>query len=185
MKRLWLVVVAMAAVLVFIGGCKKDAPGSEMLGQAKGQVAGVTWSVPKSWAVGPERQMRAATYLVSPQSGDAEGGECAVFHFPQGMGGDIESNIARWAGQFEQPDGPKNESREVNGMKVTIVQIAGTYLAPSGPMMMASGKKENFRLRGAIVEGPQGSVFFKFTGPAKTITAASAEFDAMIGSLAR
>jgi hypothetical protein len=52
-------------------------------------------------------------------------------------------------------------------------------------MMMASGKKENFRLRGAIVEGPQGSVFFKFTGPDKTISAASAEFDAMIGSLSK
>ena len=185
MKYLRFVVVAIAAMLVVIGGCKKEAPGSDMLGQAKGQVAGLTWSVPKNWTVGPEKQMRAATYLVGSEAGDAEGGECAVFYFGQGVGGDNESNIARWVSQFEQPDGPKNESKEVNGMKVTIVQIAGTYLAPSGPMMMASGKKENFRLRGAIVEGPQGSVFFKCTGPAKTITAASAEFDAMIGSLAK
>jgi len=185
MKYLWFVVVALAAMLLVIGGCKKDTPGNDMLGQAKGQVAGLTWSVPKSWTVGPEKQMRAATYLVAPQSGDAEGGECAIFHFGQGVGGDIESNVARWVSQFEQTDGPKNESKEVNGMKVTIVQIAGTYLAPSGPMMMASGKKENFRLRGAIVEGPQGSVFFKFTGPTKTVAAASAEFDAMIGSLVK
>jgi len=38
-------------------------------------------------------------------------------------------------------------------------------------------------LLGAIVEGPHGSVFFKLTGPAKTIEAVSAEFDAMIHSL--
>jgi hypothetical protein len=185
MKYLWFVVVAMAAMMVLIDGCKKDASGSDKLGQVKGQVAGLTWGIPKSWTVGPEKQMRAATYLVGAQSGDAEGGECAVFYFGQGVGGNIESNISRWVSQFEQPDGPRNESKEVNGMKVTVVQIAGTYLAPGGPMMMASGKKENFRLRGAIVEGPQGSVFFKFTGPDKTISAASAEFDAMIGSLSK
>jgi hypothetical protein len=185
MKYAGFVLVAIAAMLVMVGGCKKDAPGNDMLGQTKGQVAGLTWAVPKSWTVGPEKQMRAATYVVQPQSGDAEGGECAVFYFGQGVGGDIESNVSRWVSQFEQPDGPKNESKEVNGLKVTIVQIAGTYLAPSGPMMMASGKKENFRLRGAIVEGPQGSVFFKFTGPDKTVTAATAAFDAMIGSLSK
>jgi hypothetical protein len=185
MRHLWIVLVAVAAMVVMVGGCKKDAPGSGMLGETKGTVATLTWGVPKSWKVGPDKQMRVATYLVEPQAGDAEGGECAVFYFGQGVGGDIESNISRWTSQFEQPDGPKNESKEVNGLKVTIVQIGGTYLAPSGPMMAASGKKENFRLRGAIVEGPQGSVFFKFTGPAKTIAAASADFDAMIGSLTK
>jgi hypothetical protein len=52
-------------------------------------------------------------------------------------------------------------------------------------MMAPTGKKENFRLLGAIVEGPQGSVFFKLTGPASTIAAAEQEFDALIGSLTK
>jgi hypothetical protein len=177
-----LVVIVLTLATV---GCKKDVSNSELLGQAKGTVAGLTWSVPSKWAVGPERQMRAATYVVDPQQGDTEGGECSVFYFGPGVGGDTESNIDRWVAQFEKPDGPRNETKEVNGMPVTIVQIAGTYLAPSGPMMMSSGKKENFLLRGAIVQGPQGSVFFKLTGPAKTIGAASAEFDAMVGSLTK
>ena len=70
-------------------------------------------------------------------------------------------------------------------MNVWKVQIAGNYLAPAGPMMEATGKKENFRLFGAIVEAPEGKVFFKCTGPAKTIEGASAELDAMIGSIAK
>ena len=36
---------------------------------------------------------------------------------------------------------------------------------------------------GAIVEGPEGLVFFKLTGPAATVRSASAEFDAMLHSL--
>jgi hypothetical protein len=77
----------------------------------------------------------------------------------------------------------QRSTREVNGMKVTLVQISGTYLAPGGPMMESQGKKDNYKLLGAIVEGPEGSVFFKFTGPAHTVNAARVEFDGMIGSL--
>jgi len=183
MRVLWLSVCAL--LLVGIGGCKKDPGSNPLLGETKHSAAGVTWHVPKDWKVGPERQMRVASYLVDPQSGDAEGGECAVFYFGQGVGGDAESNIARWENQFEQHDAPKTETRDIGGIPVTIVRIAGAFLAPSGPMMESSGRKENFRLLGAIVQGPQGSVFFKLTGPAKTIGVASAQFDAMVGSLSK
>ncbi|MBF8248785.1 MAG: hypothetical protein HW374_1585 [Bacteroidetes bacterium] len=52
-------------------------------------------------------------------------------------------------------------------------------------MMQSQGKKENYRLLGAIVEAPKGSVFFKFTGPANTISTATPEFDAMVSSAAK
>jgi len=80
---------------------------------------------------------------------------------------------------------PAQSEREVSGMKLTLVQIAGAYLAPAGPMMQSTGKKENYRLLGAIVEAPEGLVFFKLVGPAATITAAEGEFHAMIASLAK
>ena len=38
-------------------------------------------------------------------------------------------------------------------------------------------------LLGAIVEGPAGSVFFKLTGPAATVNAATAGFERMLASL--
>ena len=41
------------------------------------------------------------------------------------------------------------------------------------------------RLLGAIVEAPNGMVFFKCTGPAATIAKAQADFDRMIGSLGK
>jgi len=40
-----------------------------------------------------------------------------------------------------------------------------------------------YRLLGAIAEGPKGSIFINFTGPAKTIEANRAPFEKMIQSL--
>jgi len=36
---------------------------------------------------------------------------------------------------------------------------------------------------GAIVEGSQGSVFFKFTGPAKTVAQNQSAFEKMLASM--
>jgi len=148
-------------------------------------VAGVHWVVPKTWGTMPPRQMRVATYSIPAAGGDAEGGECAVFFFGSGQGGDVDANIERWAAQFKSTGQPARSAREVNGMKTTLVQIAGTYLAPGGPMMQSQGEKPNYRLLGAIVAAPEGSVFFKLTGPAKTVAAAEADFNKMIGGLSR
>jgi hypothetical protein len=146
-------------------------------------VAGVQWTVPARWKQQPPRQMRIATYSVP--EGDGEEGECAVFYFGSGQGGDVAGNISRWASQFEGAPAPEQSSKVVNGLKVTMVSLAGSYLAPAGPMMQSQGKRENYRLLGAIVEAPEGSVFFKFTGPANTVRAAEGEFNALVNSLSR
>lgn len=179
------VVLTLAAGLLVLAGCKKDTTGSVAMGEGKGTVAGVSWGVPKRWVTGGERPMRAATYVIPATDGDTESAECAVFYFGQGAGGDLTANIDRWVGQFEATSGPDRGTKQVNGMEVTTVRIGGAYLNPSGPMMQSSGKKPGYRLLGAIVAGPQGSVFFKMTGPEKTIASAEGEFEAMVGSLSK
>lgn len=183
MKRL--IVAALAAGLLVFGGCKKDTTGSAELGEGKGSVAGVSWGVPKRWVPGGERPMRVATYAIPAAEGDTEGAECAVFYFGQGVGGSITDNIDRWVGQFQPTSGPDRSEKEVNGMNVTTVRIAGAYLNPSGPMMESMGTKPGFRLLGGIVEGPQGLVFFKITGPEKTIASLEGEYEALLGSLSK
>ena len=187
----WTVAVGMvlALFLVTSAGCSKKQQGqgsgdAASLGSGTGVVAGLKWSIPKRWTPGGERPMRVATYSIPPSEGDTEQGECAVFHFGT-EGGGVDANIERWISQFEATGIPARAQKEVGGLKVTMVQIAGTYLNPSGPMMASSGKKENYRLLGAIVEGSQGLVFFKFTGPAKTVGAAEGEFNAMVESISK
>lgn len=152
-------------------------------GEPVSAVAGVRWTVPAAWTAAPPRQMRVATYTIPPASGDQEGAECGVFFFGSGQGGDVQMNIDRWVQQFENPKGFEQSTQEVNGLKVVMVKIAGTYLAPAGPMMQATGKHENYRLLGAIVAAPEGSVFFKLTGPAKTVAVAEKDFNALVYSL--
>ncbi|MEP7366690.1 MAG: hypothetical protein ABI972_25820, partial [Acidobacteriota bacterium] len=142
---------------------------------------GLKWTAPASWKAQPERPMRAATYSVPKAAGDAEDGECAVFYFGTGQGGSVQANIERWYGQFEtmaKPPAPREA--KAGKYKVTYVEHSGSYKS-GGPMMAtAATKKAGFQLLGAIVEGPQGSVFFKLTGPAKTVSAAKTSFEKML-----
>jgi hypothetical protein len=128
--------------------------------------------------------MRAATYTIPPAKGDPEPAECGVFFFGSGQGGSVEDNVARWVGQFEGGPKPTRSKRTVSGLAVTSVDVSGTYLS-GGPMTTVKTRKEGFRLLGAIVEAPEGNVFFKLTGPAATVKAAGPEFEAMIASLKR
>lgn len=151
---------------------------------------GIKWRASPRWELGPERPMRVVTYLIPAASGDREGAECAVFYFGPGQGGGVEANLTRWIGQFEQPDGrpsaslAKKKKEAINGLPVTTIDLTGTYLG-GGPMMGQGEKKPGYRLLGAIVEAPEAAVFFKLTGPAKTVAAAQSEFQSLLKSLSR
>ena len=70
-----------------------------------------------------------------------------------------------------------------HGLHVHGIELAGTYLAPGGPMMQSQARKPGWRLLGGIVEAPDGLVFFKCTGPAATIQKAEKEFEELLASL--
>jgi hypothetical protein len=179
---------ATVAALLLVGGATlAQAPvsshGKPPAGKA-GVAGGVRWTVPAPWSTGAGSPMRVATYAVPAAKGSAAG-ECAVFFFDSGQGGSVDANVERWTKQFEGAPKGERTTSEVAGMRVTRVQVAGTYLAPGGPMMQSQGKRAGYRLLGAIVEAPQGNVFFKLTGPAATVAGAQADFDALVGSIRR
>ena len=150
-------------------------PGGMPEAAAEPMHPGVHWQVPASWTTGPEKSMRLATYVVK----DAE---CAVFYFGPNQGGSVDENIDMWASQFEGRPNPKRELRTVGGLKITRVEIDGAYLSP-GADMKPQGNKPGYRMLSAIVQGPQGMVFFKFTGPAATVKGATKDFDALLSSM--
>jgi hypothetical protein len=150
----------------------------------EGSAPGVQWTVPAAWKALEARMMRVATYEI-PAAPGAEAGECGVFHFGQGQGGGVEENLSRWANQFEGGAAPKKGEKTVHGLRVHTIDVSGTYLASGGPMMKSQGKKPGYRLLGAIVEGAQGNVFFKCVGPAATIAKAQADFESLVGSVAK
>ena len=148
--------------------------------------AGIRWTAPAGWKTEAARPMRAATYSIAPAAGDQAGAECVVNYFGPGQGGGVDANIERWRGQVLGADGkpatPKIDKRTTRGIQITMIDASGTYTGMGGPMM-ASKPVPGYRLIGAIVEGPGGSVFFKLTGPEKTIAAQQKNFEQLLASI--
>ncbi|HEX4823985.1 MAG TPA: hypothetical protein VFV19_06710 [Candidatus Polarisedimenticolaceae bacterium] len=155
-------------------------------GAGSGETA-LAWTTPAGWvSVTPSSTMRRAQYRVPGKAGD---GECAVFYFGPGQGGDPMANAQRWAGQFTLPDGQpatsamKTSQMDVGGLKVTIVEVAGTY---SGGMTMGTEPAKpqpGYRLLGAVAPGPDANWFFKLTGPDATVVEQRGAFESMVKSL--
>jgi hypothetical protein len=147
---------------------------------------GVRWTAPPNWKVEAPRPMRAATYSISPVTGDQGIAECVVNYFGPGQGGSIDANIQRWKGQMEGPDGKPApatvQKRTVRGVPITVIGSSGAYTGMGGPMA-SSKPAPGYRLLGAIVEGPGGNVFFKLTGPSKTMAAHEKNFNELLNSI--
>lgn len=149
--------------------------------------AGLRWTAPAAWKTEGPRPMRAATYSIPLAAGDQGIAECVVNYFGPGQGGGIEANVERWKGQVLGADGKpapaKVTKRTVRGVPITVVDAAGTYTGMGGPMMGGAKPVPGYRLIGAIAEGPGGNVFFKLTGPAKTIAAQEKQFEQLLASI--
>jgi hypothetical protein len=149
--------------------------------------AGIRWTAPAGWKAEGPRPMRAATYSIAPAAGDTAGAECVVNFFGPGQGGGVDANVERWKGQVLGPDGkPANAKvgkRTVRGVPITIIDSSGSYTGMGGPMMASPKAVPGYRLLGAIVEGPGGSVFFKLTGPVKTVASQQKHFDQLLASI--
>jgi hypothetical protein len=151
--------------------------------------AEIAWTVPPSWSeVAPASAMRRAQYRVPAAAGDAEDGECVVFYFGAGQGGDVRGNVERWAGQFSTPEGGPVRAQvteiETGGLAVTRVELAGTYHPTAMGMGGSAGEpKPGTMFLGAIVPGAAANWFIRCAGPERTITENRAAFDALIASL--
>jgi hypothetical protein len=151
------------------------------------QAGGLSWKPPSGWtAEAPSSSMRVVTYRIPAAPGDPEPGELGVFFFGKGEGGSVDANVDRWLAQLTPESGSAKPSRKVEtvkGTRVTRVSAEGTYSSgmPGGPRT----PKPSFALLGAIAEGPGGNVFFKLTGPRKTVQKAAPQFEGLIHSLSR
>jgi hypothetical protein len=149
--------------------------------------AGVRWTAPATWKSQAARPMRAATYTIPLAAGDQGTAECVVNYFGPGQGGGVDANIERWRGQVLGTDGrpatAKIDKRTGRAVPITVIDTTGAYTGMGGPMTGGSKPAAGYRLIGAIVEGPGGSVFFKLTGPAKTIAAQQKNFEQLLASI--
>jgi hypothetical protein len=151
--------------------------------------AGLAYTKPTDWkSVPTTSSMRVAQFAIPHAASDTADAELVVYYFG-GSGGTVEANIERWVGQMQQPDGrpssavAKQSTRTANGLLVTLVDVAGTYVAEMTPGSAQRHNSPNFRLRAAVVTTPNGPYFIKLTGPANTVTAAESAFEQFLSSV--
>ena len=153
-------------------------------------LSGLTYTAPAAWhSRPPARSMRVAEFTVPKVQGDSENAELMIYYFGAAGGGGAEANIDRWIGQVQQPDGSpskakaKRAERTINGLKVTTVDVSGTYTAEMTPGAAEHYNKAAYRVCAAVVETPEGAYYLKMTGPAKTVAAAQPDYEKFLSSL--
>jgi hypothetical protein len=150
---------------------------------------GVHYVVPDGWVTRtPSSTMRVAEFTLPRADGDAEDGDLVLYYFG-GSGGSVQANLDRWISQMTQPDGrasndvAKVSTAEANGLKMTLVDVPGTYVAEMTPGSTDRHNKPGFRLRAAVIETPRGPYFVKLTGPERTIARWDAAVDRFLRSI--
>src|ERR1700745_2955872 len=98
------------------------------------------FTAPAEWVTEPpSSKMRAAQYKLPKAEGDKEDASLVIYYFGETEGGSVSGNIKRWISQMQQPDGSnakdkaRTDSLTVNGLKISTVDLTGTYTAEMSP----------------------------------------------------
>jgi hypothetical protein len=138
--------------------------------------ASLKFDVPAGWvSKTPSSSMRLAEFTLPKATSDAEDATVTVYYFGS-TGGSVQANIDRWIGQLSQPDGRAskdvartNTLEAKSGLRVTLLDVSGTYVAEVTPGSTERFNKPGFRQLAAVVDTPNGPHFVKVVGPAATV----------------
>lgn len=151
-------------------------------------IAGVSFNPPAEWKDEGTTSMRKTQLSFGPIEDEADSATMVLFYFGADQGGPIQANLDRWVGQVPQADSSDSKAKAVQsefeaaGMKAHVVEVTGAYNAGG----MAMGKdvdKAGYLLVGVVLEGPEGNLFFKLTGPEKTAAAMAGHMAVMFESI--
>jgi hypothetical protein len=157
--------------------------------QTPGTPGTLKFTPASGWQTRPAASsMRVAEFVLPGPPGASQDAELVVYYFG-GSGGSVEANVQRWVGQMQQPDGrattevAMRESRTINGLKVSTLDVSGTYVAEMRPGATERHNSPGYRMRTAVVETPKGPYYIKLVGPAKTVATWNDGFNQFLSSL--
>lgn len=152
------------------------------------KAGGLKFTVPSKWiSISADNPARVGQWQVPPLHGVGDPGEVVVFYFGRGIGGSPKENIEDWIGTMFNAEGhpaaAEVKSHRVGNFKISQVVIFGTYNQTIPLPAVPPRQLSNYGLLGAVIEGPQGNIFWRFTGPEPLITASIPLFNKIIDSV--
>jgi hypothetical protein len=152
--------------------------------------ATLKYTAPAGWtAKPPSSSSRVAEFVLPRADGDKDDASLVVYFFSATGGGSVQANVDRWISQMAQPDGraskdlAKTSTMTVNGLKISDVDLSGTYVAEMSPGAAEHFNYPGWRLRAAVVETPGGAYYVKVTGPANTVAKWDTAYRAFLSGL--
>ena len=147
-------------------------------------VAGVSFKVPTLWKrQSPLTSTKRIQYEITPPEGEKIPGIFSVLYYGWGEAETSPATVAKWRSEFSEPPlgfEPEIYGGSVDDLKISTLWFEGTYRDPDEK----EGKpQKGFAMLGAIIEGPEGPVFFKLVGPRATVLSAHPAFDTLIRSI--
>ena len=177
--------ITLSALIIGVGGIRSLG----MHRHQKQTPAELRFKAPAEWVVEkPSSAMRLAQYKLPKADGDNEDASLVLYFFGTNSGGSVQANLERWVSQVEQPDGSSSESKAkmetitINQLKVSTIDLTGTYVAETAPGSNVRHNNPNYRLRAAVIETPKGAHYVKLVGPSKTISRWEKAFAAYLQS---
>jgi hypothetical protein len=184
--------IAIVALAALLGATAAQAAGKSATARRMA-LPDVTGTVPAGWTTVPRGGMsarfRLAQYRLPRAAGDPVDPEVIVYYFGPGGGGTVPANLERWKGQFESPAGQaaKTTERTRDGLRITTIDLHGTYKERATPMSASFTPRANYRMLAAAVEttrpGGQGPYWIRLVGPAKSVAAQKSAWDSFLASL--
>ena len=144
---------------------------------------GLSSRTPAEWKEEkPSNNLRLAQFVLPKAKDDKRDAELVIF---KGISGAAKENVDRWKKQFLPPkdkkidDVAKVEEFKVGDVKVTYLDIEGTYLFKSPPNDPNAKTTEmpDYRMLAVQFDTPKEVFHIKLTGPAKTVEHYKKGFD--------
>lgn len=161
---------------------KAESPAGAASGDADGQLRldKLAFSIPEGW----QRKELSSSFVLAEfvlpaaEKSTAADGRLTV----SAAGGSIEANVQRWRDQFGgKPDQSSEERKEVHGLEVVFVDLAGEFNDQRGPLAPGT-KRPGYRMLAAIIPVDGELHFVKAVGPQATIAAHAERFQEFVGS---
>jgi hypothetical protein len=151
-------------------------------------VGNLQFTIPAKWRIEMvQSPVRGGQWRVPPLRPDGEGGEVVAFYFGKGIGGSPKENVEAWVGTMFNAEGHPSayeiKRHEMGSFKISQVVMFGTYNQAVSLPGIPPQPKSNYGLLGAVIENPEGNIYWRFTGPEALITANLPLFNKIVDSV--